>query len=346
MKSMRYMDGLEEAPITIVCDGCRPASSLESGYRSRLADRLDLNPCKFSKRGIVTDAVSSNYEEYKTRLVTEAEQAGYNDLSLLQLDEHQGFAMAVKAGLESVLDAGARYAMVVQHDRAFCRQVPRHTLTQIFDQFRLNDQMRYCGFPSGTSKLLAEKTEKVYKLDALLKERTIELHPSLSLRPSIFWYDSNHIVDARKALEIYEPYANAPSGLLERLGGVGLNRFRLRKGDFIEERFGVEQRNLLTSLRDEPAECLRYFDWFGTYLLEEVIDEETAAAEAAKGPPIFMDKRGRVTYIDHIDARGSLLPSQRRAGAVRVPPKRRAAGDIVPTPSTLSKGGPRLRGIP
>ena len=44
------------------------------------------------------------------RLVTEAEQAGYNDLSLLQLDEHQGFAMAVKAGLESVLDAGARYA--------------------------------------------------------------------------------------------------------------------------------------------------------------------------------------------------------------------------------------------
>ena len=58
--------------------------------------------------------------------------------------------------------------------------------------------------------------------------------------------------------------------------------------------------------------------------------------------PIFVDKRGRVTYIDHIDARGSLLPSQRRAGAVRVAPKRRTVHDVQPTPSTLAKGGARL----
>ena len=84
---------------------------------------------------------------------------------------------------------------------------------------------------------------------------------------------------------------------------------------------------------------------------EEVIqgssaDHAEAEAEPLEGTeqlPIFVDKRGRVTYIDHIDARGSLLPSQRRAGAVRVAPKRRTVHDVQqPTPSTLAKGGARL----
>jgi hypothetical protein len=85
---------------------------------------------------------------------------------------------------------------------------------------------------------------------------------------------------------------------------------------------------------------------------EEVIQGSSADHAEAEAPepleggteqlPLFADKRGRVTYIDHIDARGSLLPSQRRAGAVRVAPKRRTVHDVQPTPSTLAKGGARL----
>ena len=87
---------------------------------------------------------------------------------------------------------------------------------------------------------------------------------------------------------------------------------------------------------------MRYFDWFGTYLLEEVLAQEEVQEEEEQALPVFMDKRGRVTYIDHVDARGALLPSERRAGAVRVPPKRRAMGDFLPTPSSLARGDARL----
>ena len=320
---------MDDSPITVVCDGCRPASSLEAGYRERLQSRLDVHPCKFSKRGIVTDEIARNYEEFQRRLRREAAQAGYDNLSLLPMQEHAGFAMAVKAGLESAVEAGAQYALVVQHDRAFCRRVPKGDMDMLFDFFRSSSSCRYIGFPSGTSKLLAGKMSQVYKLHHLLNERSTSLRPTVALRPSIFWYDSNHLVDAKRALEIFEPYSHAPDSLRDRIGGVGINRFRLRRGDFIEERFGVEQRNLLASLRDEPAECLRLFDWFGTYMLEEVLPpERKAAPEEVSALPVFADQRGRVTYIDHVDARGALPPSERRAGAVRVLPKRHnVAGD-------------------
>ena len=191
LNSLKLLGGLENAPITVVCDGCRPASTLEPGYAGRLAARLEHNPCKFSKRGIVTDDVAAGYEEYKERLAAEANARGYpkDRFELHSLDAHGGFAMAVKAGLESVLDRhGTRYALVVQHDRAFCRQVPVETMRQLYSHFERVRTCRYIGFPSGTSKLLASKTADVYNLHELLAARTYQLSPSaIKLRPCIFW---------------------------------------------------------------------------------------------------------------------------------------------------------------
>ena len=128
-----------------------------------------------------------------------------------------------------------------------------------------------------------------------------------------------------------------------RLGPAGVGRFRIRRGDFIEERFGVEQRNFLASLSDAPTEeLLSAFDWFGTYLIEEIaqlgtrgvkrglggstgerdtesdgVDTEGDDTTSGDALPLFADREGRVTHISHIDARSSLTPSQRRQGAVR-----------------------------
>ena len=362
LRSIAFLSrAFAEAPITVVCDGCRSASSLDEAHAARLAARLAEHPCRFSKRGIVSDDVANAYELFKRRLASEAAEAGYGSrLELLELTAHHGFALAVRQGLRTVLAAGARYALVVQHDRAFCRRMPQRDVTQLMQHFEAHPTCRYIGFPSGTSKLLARRTANEYKLHTLLEERTYPLRPSLgprsgrlSLRPCIFWYDSNHLVDAARALEIYEPYRNAPAGLTERVGGAGVGRFRLRRGDFTEERFGVEQRNLLVSLRDEPAECVRYFDWFGSYLIEEVveieeeIEIEEVIEEVVKEPRVveaigvgertlfererdghedgkpldastlYADKGGRVTYVDHIDARGMVPPSARRAGSRR-----------------------------
>ena len=308
--------------MTIVADGCRPLSSLDAGYARRLAGRLEEHPCRFSKKGIVANEVATAYRLYKDRLALEIEASSAlsGRVKFLELD-YGGFAMAVKAGLQSIIASGSRHALVVQHDRAFCHPLAKEDLKSIFSHLESCAGCRYVGFPSGTSKLLAAKTAAVYKLDHLLAARTRQVRPGVRLVPCIHWLDSNHLVDARRALEMYSPYTHAPSWLMDRLGGAGLNRFRLRNGDFIEERFGVEQRQLLAHTAHEPEECMRIFDWFGSYMLEHKLDDEVAleAAWAAKDPRI--DRMGRVTYVDHVDARGSLPPSARRAGAARLAPK-------------------------
>jgi len=40
----------------------------------------------------------------------------------------------------------------------------------------------------------------------------------------------------------------------------------LRKGDFIEDRFGQAQRNLLSAERQDPERLQKIFRWFGSYL--------------------------------------------------------------------------------
>ena len=321
LNSLELISGLENAPITVVADGCRRVSSLEPEYAGRLAARLDAHPCRFSKRGIVTDAVAEAYEEYKERLAHEvASSLPGRAVDLLEL-EYGGFAMAVKAGLQSVIASGAKYALVVQHDRAFCHSLAHSDLEGIYDHLEKQPGCRYVGFPSGTSKLLAAKTSTVYQLHKLLASRTRQLRPSIRLVPCIHWLDSNHIVDAQRALEMYQPYSHAPARLMRRLGGAGLNRFRLRHGDFIEERFGVEQRNLLASTRDEPDECLELFDWFGSYMLMHSLPTSLShALSSSIGsdrtcsctpflPPLAMPWALRLVRIVHAHALPSYLPS-------------------------------------
>ena len=188
--------------------------------------------------------------------------------------------------------------------------------------------------------------------------------PGFVLRPCVFWFDSNHLVHIARALEIYAPYTHASDGMRSRLGGKGLNRFRLRRGDFIEDRFGVEQRNLLMSLRDEPQELVRTFDWFGCYMLEETVggeedevevdevevdgedeveerDEVVEEADIAgatanvrmggsfldrmRTAPLMLDRQGRVTFVVHTNARDAKLPSQRLDNADRHAAGRRRA---------------------
>ena len=79
---------------------------------------------------------------------------------------------AVKQGLRSVLAAGAQYALVVQHDRAFCRRMPEKDVNGLIAFFEAQPSCRYIGFPSGTSKSLARRTANEYKLLDLLKQNS------------------------------------------------------------------------------------------------------------------------------------------------------------------------------
>ncbi len=41
----------------------------------------------------------------------------------------------------------------------------------------------------------------------------------------------------------------------------------LKKGDFIEDKFGQMQKTLIKECKDDPATAIELFDWFGSYQL-------------------------------------------------------------------------------
>ena len=87
----------------------------------------------------------------------------------------------------------------------------------------------------------------------------------------------------------------------------------------------MEQRDLLAAMRDEPLEAqLSTFDWFGSYMVEELVDEISQeevvsewlpVGELADGDRLHygqVDRHGLVTWVEHIDGRGQVPPSERR----------------------------------
>ena len=331
------LDGLDRCPIQIVCDGYRTPTDLDASHAARILPQLERDPAALSKKGIVRGDMGDAYEKYKAQLHIDIAERGLSErVSVDELGSHHGFAMCVRHALER---CDRRFALIMQHDRCFIRGLATHDLARILATFDEPTLVRYVGFPSSTSKRLATRLAPKYKLGPLLAQRSRELRPGLCLRPSNFWFDSNHIVHAERALAaLFAPLeqrrASMPRALAERLGAPcplygdlhgTLRRLTLRVGDFIEDRFGTEQRALLSRLHGDPALCLQAFDWTGCYLLEETVGRGGSLAASADdedriellNTALFektvedhfcdlLDSRGRATFVAHIDARGAV----------------------------------------
>ena len=137
----------------MVCDGCR---ELEPEHAARLAARLEADPMRFSKRGIVSQGVAASYALYKQRLATPGGVPGAGRgrpraISTIELDSHHGYALSVREGLRWAQAAGCTHALVCQHDRRFIRRVAAPTISALLAHFEQTPSCRYVGFPSGTS---------------------------------------------------------------------------------------------------------------------------------------------------------------------------------------------------
>jgi len=312
------LDERDDCPVLIVCDGCHPPDTLDAAYAQRIAPAMTEDAYRFSKRGVVSATAAQAYGQFKQLLREEIIQRGLEKrVTVVEMSTHAGFAMSVRHGLRWMLERRYELALVMQHDRVFVRPLSRADLDLLTCRFADDEHCRYVGFPSGSSKLLPSRTVEQYGLGPLLAARSLHLRERLWLRPSIFWYDSNHLVHCARALQIWKPFRHAPPSLLKRIGPSALRRFILRGGDFIEDRFGVEQRNLLASLKAEPHACVEVFDWFGCYLVEEIVEggEVAAARDVLDGAAdagssvdgALVDQLGRATFVAHIDGRGAKL---------------------------------------
>ena len=138
LSSLDLFEGLSDAPVGVVCDGCR---ELEPDHAARLSAKLEANPMRFSKRGIVSQRVAASYALYKQRL---ADGGRPRAVSTLELDSHHGFALSVREGLRWVQEAGCTHALVCQHDRRFLRRVAAPTISALLAHF---DQTPSCRRP-------------------------------------------------------------------------------------------------------------------------------------------------------------------------------------------------------
>jgi hypothetical protein len=260
IQSIALIDGVVRPTIWIILDG------------------YVVGPTDRTKRGKVTQAVADNYELYCETLIKHANDEHTNLFELprnfqprfevVKLLTHTGFALAVQAGLQKCKTS---HAMIIQHDRAFCKQLACMSELICCMEREGNEHIRYVGFPSSSSRTHASLVKQQYGLDCLTTDDarisvsmssavkssdvmdcgacdTDGLALKACLQPLIFWYDSNHLCNVDRYLEIYFPYRNCPAVMKERLGIPAIREMILRSGDFIEDKFGQFQRNYLISL--------------------------------------------------------------------------------------------------
>ena len=235
-----------------------------------------------SKRGRVTARLAASYDEHLAALVLRQVD---DRQRVLRMDRHIGFAKCVKRGLE---ECGTTFALVLQHDRIFFKNVGQDLLTKCIDAMEADETIRYIGFPSINNNQHDEvlSTMGLNHVNRPPLRRSIAGLQSAFLQPLGFYYDSNHLVHVKRVLEIYQPFKHFPGELRERLGEATAKALMadllLRDGDFIEDRFGQAMRRCLMLLRARgPNEADTALTWFGCYLLWVLPTDTVAARQRA-----------------------------------------------------------------
>ena len=241
--SLQLLSHIDSCPILIVLDGYIVSSEART------------------KKGKVTDDLGRAYEEYYRRLTAEYDSP---KVRILRCKSHYGFAMAVKYGLEN---CQTQYALILQHDRVFCSRFDR--IHDLIDVMENDETIRYIGFPTINNISHDEQIHSRYGLSCLNGDNVrISLGRGLSLQPLIFWFDSNHLCHTKRYLQIYTPWRSLQPELRERLGARFCKDMLLRKGDFIEDRFGQMQRKCLMDMKGmDEGMIVETFRWFGSYLI-------------------------------------------------------------------------------
>ena len=130
--SLRFFPGLGECPKVIVLDGY----SLVVG-----TDQPEI------KRGKLTKIMADKYEMYCQILLDR--YSLFENVTVIKNELRTGFAFAVKKALEIV---NTPFAMLLQHDRAFCTPMPSKLLSECMNLIKINDHIRYIGFPTSRSR--------------------------------------------------------------------------------------------------------------------------------------------------------------------------------------------------
>ena len=138
-------------------------------------------------------------------------------------------------------------------------------------------------------------------------------------------YDSNHLAVVEEYLKIFRPYRSLPEPLRTTIGLPNIKAMVLKRGDFIEDRFGQQERNMLSDKNLSAQTKLELFRWFGTFIL---------LSSEGSTEPVVQHLRGRRFRPDPY----RLHPASAPTPAAALLPASEQDGENVFTNVSLLKG--------
>ena len=265
VRSFQHCDGLLEARIIIVCDGCGEESLTE---RKEAEDNDSSTKENYKHGKTTTVETAARYRQHLQQLrhMVEQRQApfvpqAHGSMELLEFAERHGSARAIQA----VFDQGLvqmPLVMICQHDNFFVRPFPlfRSCVHAMTNTLETGMNVKCLHFLSTSTLNYKEKVQKRYGVE--IPTRTIQLPmimdsenhkndqamtttTTVTLVPLLFWYGRTH-------LSYTQHYQTQ---ILDR---------NLKPGDHLEELLGVTQLRDIQQRGFDTA-----FPEYGTYVVED-----------------------------------------------------------------------------
>jgi hypothetical protein len=248
------------------------------------------------KKGRISDKHQQLYDDYHSAI--NATYGTRPNFTVVRSSEHLGFAMIVKWGLEL---CRTKFALILQHDRYFRQKFDQ--LPQLLHCFNTHNHIRYIGFTTGNSHKHDLLLRSNYHLEFITNNERVVIDNNSSLQPLVFWFDSQHLAHVQRYLEIFTPHRSISEYLRPLVGLEGIKSMKLRKGDFIEDRFGQAQRNLFLHWQQSgrsEQDILQLFRWFGSYLYWQL---EADRGEEGPSAAVFVRHlHGRSLDMNFLDS--------------------------------------------
>ena len=268
-RSFDRVDGLKEANIIILADGCDDECGEERRTNNRCDDQIIATKKANLKHGA---APLDTREKYKQHLHLLREKVNSKQepfvpskngsIQLLELHHRHGSARAIAAAF-NILSISSPYVMIGQHDNFFVRDVSYlRQLLQYMEKPETNSWLQCVHFPSTATLNYVQKVKRRYDLDISRLCVDCDDVQKSKLVPLVFWYGRTMLARASYYKQI-------------------LNRFpNLKVSDHLEELLGTQQLNELNKIKrrnddDFDDEFRRVHARYGNYVFFDSNDSQT-----------------------------------------------------------------------
>ena len=276
-RSFDRVDGLKEANIIILADGCdddceeeeRRTSSNDIHDDGDDDDQIATKKANF-KHGAAPLDTRMNYKQHLhlLRAKVNSKQEPFipsnnGSIQLIELHHRHGSARAIAAAF-NILSISTPYVMIGQHDNFFVRDVSylRHLL-QYMEKPDTYSWLQCVHFPSTATLNYVQKVKRRYYLDiSRLCVDCDDIQKSSKFVPLVFWYGRTNIARKSYYSQIFERFPN------------------LKVSDHLEELLGTQQLNELNKIKgkndvDFDDEFRRVHARYGNYVFFDSSNSQT-----------------------------------------------------------------------